>query len=313
MNEIGVALINWNSAELTISCIKSLLSGTMKPDKIIVVDNASTDGSDKEINIYFPNIQIIRNKVNAGFSGGSNIGVLELINQGYKYVWVLNNDTETHPDCLKTKYDFMESNPGAAGCCGKILYSDFRKTIWYAGARLNKFKLRNFHRGMLETDNGQYDISQKTLFITGCSMFVRAKVWQEVGVFDEKFFAYCEDIDWCLRAEKHNFELWYLPQAVIYHKVSAAFGKTSGKQTPWMAPPLVIYLSERNQLFLLKKWKNKLWLSVLYALKIPRFIKYSFGLLFLRKFNSLFAFCKGTFDGIFDLHSEQLIINLAGK
>lgn len=305
MNKTGVALINWNGAGLTISCIKSLLCGTMKPDKIIVVDNASTDGSDNEINACFPGIQLVRSKVNAGFSGGSNIGVRELINQGHKYIWVLNNDTEVHPDCLRAEYDFMESNPDVAGCCGKILYSDSRKTIWYAGARLNRFKLRIFHRGMLEADNGQFEVPQKTLFITGCSMFVRAKVWQEVGIFDEKFFAYSEDIDWCLRAEKQNFEFWYLPKAVIYHKVSAAFGKTNGKQTLWVVPAKVVYLSERNQLFLIRKHKNWFGLFILYALKIPRVLYCSIRLLFLRRFDNLFALWKGTLDGLFDSHTTN--------
>jgi GT2 family glycosyltransferase len=203
----------------------------------------------------------------------------------------------------------LQSNPEVAGCCGKIMYADARKTLWYAGARLNKFKLRVFHRGMLETDEGQYDDPEETLFITGCSMFVRSSIWRRIGAFDEKFFAYNEDIDWCLRAEKHKVKLWYLPQAVIYHKVSAVFGKTGGMQTPWVAPPIVVYLSERNQLFLLKKWKGLSGLLLLYFLKIPRFLKYSGGLLLLRRFGNLSAFCRGTFDGLFDLHAENVWLN----
>lgn len=307
MNKVGVVLLNWNSAKLTISCIESLISGTMKPDKIIVVDNASTDDSINEIAASFPGVWCIKNKANLGFSGGNNVGIRELVRSQYNYVWVLNNDTRVDPECLKIQYDFMENAPDVAGCCGKILHSDSRKTIWYAGARLNRFKLRVFPVGMLETDNGQHDLMQKTSFITGCSMFVRGSGWRRIGMFDEKFFAYCEDIDWCLRAEKQNFELRYLPKAVIYHEVSASFGKTKGKQTIWKIPPLVIYLSERNQLFLIKRWKNRFSLLVLYVLKIPRILYYSTGLLLLRKFDNFYALWKGTYDGLFNPGSEASI------
>ena len=299
-DQVGVVLINCNGGKFTIPCIRSLLSGTIKPHKIIVVDNASTDGSDNEIAASFPGIQLIRNKTNIGFAAGNNIGIRELLNQGYEYIWILNNDTELDADCLRRQYNFLESNPNIAGCCGKILYSDFREKIWYAGTQLNRFALRVRSKGMLETDNGQHDLPQKTLFITGCSMFIRSKVWQKVGTFYEKFFIYYEDFDWCLRAEKQNLDLWYLPEAVIYHKVSGTMGKTNERQTPLVTPPRVTYLIQRNHIFILRRFKS--WLSFLFIfvfLEIPRALYYSMCLVFSKRFDNISALWEGTYDGFF--------------
>ena len=299
-DKVGVVLINCNGARFTIPCIRSLLSGTLRPQKIIVVDNASTDGSDKEIPVCFPEIQLIRNKENMGFAAGNNVGIRELLNQGYEYIWVLNNDTELDADCLRKQYDFLESNPEIAGCCGKILYSDFREKIWYAGTELNRFALRVRSKGMLEMDDGRYDIPQKTLFITGCSMFVRSKVWQEVGDFYEEFFIYYEDFDWCLRAEKQNFIFWYLPEAIIYHKVSGTMGKTNERQTPLVTPPRVTYLMQRNHVFILKRFKSRFgFLIISTVLEIPRMLYYSIRLIFLKSFDNIIALWKGTYDGFF--------------
>lgn len=299
--KVGVVLINCNGGKFTIPCIQSLQSGIMKPHKIIVIDNASKDGSDNEISAHFPDIQLIRSKVNVGFAAGNNIGIQELIKQGYKYIWVLNNDTELNSDCLKIQYDFLETNPHIAGCCGKILYSDSRKTIWYAGTELNKFVLRIRSRGMLKIDEGQYDLPQKTLFITGCSMFVRSDTWRQVGDFYENFFIYYEDFDWCLRAERQGFDFWYFPKAVIYHKVSGTMGKTNEKQTPLVTPPKVTYLMQRNQMFVLRRWKSGIgFFFILFTLETPRLLYYSTKLLYMNRFENLFALCKGMRDGLMD-------------
>jgi len=308
MNKVGVVLLNCNGGKFTLACIQSLLSGTMKPDKIIVVDNASADGSDDEIASSFPDIRLIRNKVNVGFTTGNNIGIRELVDQGYGYIWVLNNDTELERGCLKIQYDFMESSPEIAGCCGKILFSDSRKTIWYAGTKLNRFILRVRPRGWMEIDEGQYDLPQKTLFIVGCSMFVRGKVWRQVGGFDDKFFIYYEDFDWSLRAEKQNFNFWYLPKAIIYHKVSGTMGKGSEKQTPLTIPSRVAYLMQRNQMFIIKRWKGLFsFLFILFVLEIPRILYYSAGMLFSRKTDNFFALWRGMRDGLFNSVLSNLI------
>jgi len=299
--KVGVVLINCNGGKVTIPCIQSLLSGSMKPDRIVVVDNASSDGSEREIAERFPDVQLIRNKENIGFAAGNNVGISELLNRGCKYIWVLNNDTELQPDCLKIQYDFMESKPATAGCCAKILYSLPQKTIWYAGERFNAFTLRIRHRGILEEDGGQYDVPLKVLFMTGCSMFVRSEAWEKVKDFNEKFFVYYEDLDWCLRARKEGLEFWYLPKAVVFHKVSATFGNKSGKQSPFVTPPRVAYLVQRNQIFIIKRWKSRPgFLFLLFFLEIPRLLYYSIGLIFLGRIDNLLALWRGMRDGLFN-------------
>jgi hypothetical protein len=131
-------------------------------------------------------------------------------------------------------------------------------------------------------------------------MFVRGRIWQKVGDFYEEFFIYYEDFDWCLRAEKQGVILWYLPEAIIYHKVSGTMGKTNERQTPLVTPPRVTYLMQRNHMFILKRFKsgfNFFFTSA--VLEIPRMLYYSIRLMFSKSIDNTTALWKGTYDGFF--------------
>jgi GT2 family glycosyltransferase len=298
MNKVGVVLLNCNGGKFTVPCIKSLLSGTMKPDSIIVVDNASSDGSGDEIAGLFLNVRVIKNVLNVGFAAGNNIGIQVLMNEDYKYVWVLNNDTELDEDCLRAQYEFLENNSEIAGCCGKIFFSDSRNIIWYAGGLLDRMTLRVRHIGILEQDKGQYENNRETLFMTGCSMFIRGSAWRQVGLFDEKLFIYYEDLDWSLRAARLQCKLVYFPKAIIYHKVAGTMGKTVKLQTPFSTPNRVTYLMQRNYIVIIKRWKSRfVFLSIFATIEIPRAFYYSLGMLFSGRLNNLAALWKGLWDG----------------
>jgi len=294
---VGVVLLNWNGANLTIACLDSLLRGQRVPEQIVVVDNASTDGSAEQISSRFNQVKLIRSAENLGFTGGNNIGINHLLKAGLDYIWVLNNDTEVDKNCLGELVQFMTAEPDICGCCGKILYDQPRDKIWYAGATLNVFLLTAHHRGSLETDHGQYDHTEPTHFITGCSMFVRRTAWESVGLFDESFFAYAEDFDWSLRARNAGLTLAYLPSAVIYHKVSTSFRKTEHRNDGYTTP-LMIKLAYRNKLYIIKK-HSKLLIQkyVCIAMFVSRTIYYSIGLLVLRRFSKLRALWSGVNEG----------------
>jgi len=250
---VGVVLVNWNGAGFTIPCIESLLAGSVNPDRIVVVDNASRDDSPELISQKFPGIELIRNKENLGFTGANNIGISGLMAAGCEYIWILNNDTTVDAECLSTLKRHMAGHPDVSACSGKILYADPGQRIWYAGARYNKWTLGFAHRGQGEEDAGQYDRIEEVPFLSGCCMFVRREAIERVGQFDDHFFAYCEDSDWCLRARKTRLRLDYVPEAVLRHKVSATVNTLKKQRYGGTTSPFSVYITNRNRLYQIRK------------------------------------------------------------
>ncbi len=297
--DVGVVLINWNGAEDTVPCIESLLAGSVKPDAIVVVDNASRDDSADLISQKFPDVKLIRNRENTGFTGANNQGINLLIEQGYRYIWVLNNDTIVDTGCLASLKDHMEHYSDVAACTAKILYADGARLIWYGGAVFNKWTVQITHRGAGEKDKGQFDSVEDVPFISGCCLFVRRDAFHRVGLFDEHFFAYAEDGDWCFRARKKNLKLQYVPKAVIWHKVSAAMRKIKKRSTKGMTSPFVVYITSRNRVFLVRKHcQNVLQLLTASLSSAVWFVYYGCILLLLARFDKFRALCTAIYDGI---------------
>ena len=296
---VGVVLVNWNGAEDTIPCIRSLLAGSAKPDRVVVVDNASSDGSAGLIERAFPGVELIRNGENAGFTGANNIGIGRLLSSGCDYVWVLNNDTTVHEDCLRTLKGHMEAHSEVSACSGKILYDEPARMIWYAGATYNPWTMRPRHRGGGEEDNARYDAVENVPFLSGCCMFVRREAFERVGLFDDHFFAYGEDSDWCLRASREHMRLHYVPQAVIRHKVSASFRKKNLHSHGGTTSPLAIYATSRNRLYIIRKHRKGMaqMLSALFT-AATWYCYYGMALLVLRRKEKLGALARGVYDGI---------------
>ncbi|MEN6372110.1 MAG: glycosyltransferase family 2 protein [Armatimonadota bacterium] len=299
MPTVAVILLNWNGGNLTISCIKSLIAGSRRPDLIVVVDNASEDKSTDQIAESFPDIRLIHNSVNLGFAGGNNVAIEQAIAEEYDYIWLLNNDTEVAFDCLESLLCYMESTPEVAACCGKILYYGYRKTIWYAGARIDWWNLNSQHIGAMQEDHGQYDNISQVHFLTGCCMFVRQTSFKSVGLFDERFFAYSEDLDWSIRAVKQGLKLAYVPDAVLLHKVSASIKKTRSRTTKGSSSPFAIYLSIRNHFFIIRKHATHLP-HFLYAAvnAIAKAIVYAAGLVILGRWDKLKSVLNALYDGL---------------
>lgn len=262
--DVAVILVNWNGKALTRQCIRSLMKsdtyGSRIPiPHIIVVDNASTDGSADDLPREFPDIHFLPQRQNTGFAGGNNIGIRCALASGFRYVWLLNNDTEIAADTCRKYHDAAsEMGPGVYG--SKIYFSPGReyhhdryrdedrgRVLWYAGGILDRKNFYASHRGVDEVDRGQYDTAAETDFITGCSMFIPVDVIRTVGMFDEKFFMYYEDVDFCLRAKAKGFRLRYLPAPVIWHYNAGTSGSGS---------TLHEYYQTRNRILLAMRYAS---------------------------------------------------------
>lgn len=248
MTNISIILVNWNGKDDTLACLASLkvLSPQSSVFSTIVVDNGSTDNSVEVIRREFPDVEVIETGKNLGFTGGNNIGIRRALEAGADFVWLLNNDTTADKNALTALIDaFADRRVGIAG--SKIYFApghEFHKekyqkkeqgkVLWYAGGLIDWKNMYASHRGVDEVDNGQYDRTQETSFVTGCSMMVRKDVFEKIGLLDEKLFAYLEDLDFCLRAKQMGYALFYVPQSILWHKNASSSGVGSDTHQYYM-------------------------------------------------------------------------------
>mgnify|MGYP003331941202 CR=1 FL=1 len=221
---VYIILVNWNGKNDTLECLSSLQKVTYTNFKVLVVDNASGDGSVEAIRKEFSNIELITNKENLRFSGGNNVGIQYALNNNAELVLLLNNDTTVEPNFLSELITISEKNKNVGIVGAKIFYYTNKKRLWYAGGTINFKTGMSKHRGIREVDTKKYDNVEEVDYITGCCMLLKREVVEKVGMLDESYFIYGEDADWCLRAKNAGYKLMYAPSAIVYHKVSVSSG-----------------------------------------------------------------------------------------
>jgi len=242
MVKVAVVVVNWNRKELTLSCLADLkkLSSRGLEIELVVVDNGSTDGSVGAIRkSQIPNpksqIKLIENGENLGYAEGNNTGVRAALGRGADYVLVMNNDIVPRED-LVVKLVKVAEKGGEVGLVSPKIYfakgyefhkkrykrADLGKVIWYAGGRIDWKNVAGVHIGVDEVDRGQFDKLKRVDFASGSCVLVRREVWEEVGLFDGRYFMYFEDVDLAVRAKKRGWEAVYAPVTCVWHKVSSS-------------------------------------------------------------------------------------------
>ncbi|AKR43389.1 glycosyltransferase family 2 protein [Methylophilus sp. TWE2] len=270
---VYVVVLNWNGWKDTIQCLDSLYKSKNVNFCVVVCDNGSSDNSIfhieewAQINLGSANYQfftksqlqsssretitsltIIDNQGNWGFAGGNNIGIKFALKQdNCEYIWLLNNDTIIEPDALYHAVERMKANQ-AIGLCGSTLvyYHERNKLQAMGGAVYSKYTGRSAHIGafsspqLLPTD---YEtIERQMSYVVGAAMLVRRSFVETVGLMQEDYFLYSEEIDWATRG-KSKFKLGYAPKSVVYHKEGASIGTSASGGSP-----LSIYYLYRNRL-----------------------------------------------------------------
>ena len=220
--DVSVVFVNYKTKDLTINAIRSVIEKTEGLEyEIFVVDNNSSDGSIEAIEQEFPNINIIKNSVNAGFGTANNLGIRQAHG---KYILCLNTDTLLVNNAIKIMFDFMEQKENQnVGGCGGVLYDKDLNVIHSGGslpsitAILWKFGLRYIFPEKYKKIVGENCLADKIEFITGADIFFRKSVLDEVGLFDENIFMYFEDSDLCLRIKNAKYEIKLIEDAKIIH------------------------------------------------------------------------------------------------
>jgi GT2 family glycosyltransferase len=192
-----------------------------------VVDNGSSDGSEAAIRERFPDLDLLQTGDNLGYTGGNNAGMRRALAAGADHVILLNNDTEVHPEFVDALLEAQRLDPATGMVCSKIYFFGAPDRFWYAGASFHPWIGWGRHRGFDQVDRGQYDSIETTDRATGCALMVTRELCERIGLLREEYFAYCEDLDWSLRARHAGFRIVYVPRSRVWHKVARASGGTA--------------------------------------------------------------------------------------
>ena len=253
--KLGIVVLNWNGNDVTPRCLDSIFSSSRLPDAVVVVDNASIDGSADLIRARYPQVVLMANERNQGFAAGCNLGIQFLLDLNFDFVLLLNNDAEVDPECLLELTKAAVAYPAAA-YAPVIFQHDLPTKVWFSGGTIDRLTLEARHETRQPVSA---DLPYSTEFITGCCLMLRTEALKQIGLLDTQFFAYYEDVDWSLRANALGYHLVCVPNATARHEVSHSFRRAGTSQDrtsrfSWaQLRPVVLYLTYRNRLLLARK------------------------------------------------------------
>lgn len=245
---VSVIIPNWNGAHLLPTCLDSLKRQTYPNFEIIVVDNASTDGSRELIASSYPGVRVVPLDSNRGFAGGVNAGIRA---SQAPIIVLLNNDTEAEANWLEELVGALTADPRAGMAASKLRLFDERDKLHSAGDFYGVDGVPG-NRGVWQVDRGQYDDPASTPPVFGAcagAAAYRRELFERIGDFDEDLGSYCEDVDLNWRARLAGYGCAYAPRAVVYHRVSATGGGTRASY----------YVGRNFILVLVKDYPAALW------------------------------------------------------
>jgi GT2 family glycosyltransferase len=254
--KIAVVIPNWNGADLIANCLQSLEAQTLKAD-VIVVDNGSYDDSVIIIEERFPEVTLIELHKNTGFAGGVNAGIRYAQENGYDAVALFNNDAVADKNWLKELATVLEDNTDVGIATCKLMRSD-KKHFDSTGDFYTTWGT-SFPRGRNHVAGKHYTDPEYVFGASGGASLYRITTLNDIGLFDERFFAYYEDVDLSFRAQLAGWKIYYQPKSVAYHLVGATSSKMGG---------FARYHSIKN--FYILYTKNMP--SVLYWFHLPTFL-----------------------------------------
>jgi len=264
---VAVIVVNWRNAADTLQCLTSLLSASPRPDRLILVDNGSADGSaerfidwarEKEVPFTVRGrelapegdgggstwLTLVRLDVNLGFAGGNNVGLSVVeADPSITHFLLLNNDAVVARDYFAQLGSVVSTHPHAGLYIGTIYEMARPERVWYAGGRMHPLRALALHGTQLPSAQDTIP----TEFVTGCAMVITRSALERVGMLAECYYpGYMEDVEYSWRVQASGLNLIYAPRAVVYHKGGATFGDRA-------VSPLTAYHQNRHRLFFVRR------------------------------------------------------------
>jgi hypothetical protein len=270
---------NWNGADLIVQCLKSLENQSYAP-RIVVVDNGSGDDSVKLIKQNCPDVVVLEQRKNLGFAGGVNIGIKYAMQRGGYYVALFNNDAVAEKHWIEELLSTASSQKNIGIVTSKLIHID-KGYVDSTGELFYSWGVPG-PRGRGEKDNGQYDKPEHVFAASGGASLYSCALFKQIGLFDEDFFAYYEDVDLSFRAQLAGWQVYYQPKAVAYHHINASSRKVRGLHTYHMAKNLPLLIWKNIPISLLPGYLLRF--SLLYAVILMGFTKQGEGIYALKGF-----------------------------
>lgn len=293
-SSVAIILVNWNGYAFTAACLKSLRAVNSPDHTIIVVDNASENQEGQRLKHEFPEIQLIENTENLGFSGGNNVGIIKALKDKYTHIMLLNNDTEVTPNFLKLMLLPFSLHKNIGAVQPLILFLHDKNKIWSAGGKWNGFLGRAMTRGDRKYKVNYQAADSELDWATGCCMLISREAILETGLLNEQYFAYFEDVEWSLRFREKGYKIILAANAEIFHEAGASSKKKHSEGT---LSPRVFYYHVRNQFFLLRSQVNGISFLFAFLYHIARFKIWMSYFLVRGRFQKLKAVLKGIMEG----------------
>lgn len=243
---LGIVTVTYKSAEVLPDFIASLLGQQYRSWILYAVDNNSQDATQEVLlEARDPRIVVRCLETNVGIAAGNNVGISMALADGCSYVLLINNDTIFGPSLLNALVDEARVC-GAPIIVPKMRYHDPPNRIWYGGGALHVWRAyAASHAGIGRIDHGEFDQPRQIDYAPTTCMLIRRRELEALGGMDERFWLYCDDTDFCIRAKQAGVRMWYVPAAVMEHKVSSLAGPRS---------PLALRMVTRGRMYLIQKF-----------------------------------------------------------
>jgi len=253
--DLSVIIVNWNVRLLLERCLQSVTASAQHGEltcEVVVVDNASTDGSPEMVQRLFPAVQLISSGANLGFTRANNLGATRASG---RYLLFLNPDTEVVSDALAAMVAYMDQHPDVGLLGPKLLFPDGRvqpsrrrfptlATAFLESTVVQQWLPQNRALDRYYVHDRSDDIEQDVDWVVGACMLIRRQAWEQVGPLDERFFMYSEELDWCRRLKSAGWRVVYLPSASVVHH--------EGQSSAQVVPARHIYFQSSKVLYFRK-------------------------------------------------------------
>lgn len=276
--KVCAVVLNWNGEEDTAACLDSLLAQRDVSIEILVVDNASPDGSGARLHARYPKLPYLQTDENLGYTGGNNRGFEWARARSAEWLLVVNNDTVADPDCVRRLLDAAATDDRVAALAPLIVRYEDPARVWFAGGRHDRVRAVGVHEHWNELVAGVLDhldagrVWQPCTFLTGCCLLLRCAAVDDGGPFRADYFAYVEDLELSTRLTRAGWRIGWAPAARLAHRVPAIGVEPT---------PMQIWLRDRNRrrlvrrgylapwraLFSLWFWPTRIMLLVRYAVR----------------------------------------------
>jgi len=249
MKRTSIISVNFNQPQVTIDFLKSVkLNTDTAAVELILVDNGSREDHHADFIKEYPELIYIRSEQNLGFAGGNNLGIKVATGD---YLLLLNNDTEITENLIAELSGELDRNPAIGMVSPLLLFYDAPDVIQYAGfTKMDYLTCRNSGIGSMEINKGQYDAdSRETAYCHGAAMMCRKADLTTIGLMDDLFFLYYEELDWCEKFRRAGKKIWFTGRTKVYHKESMSVGKDSAIKTYFMTRNRMLFIRRNTGMF----------------------------------------------------------------